>query len=750
MAVTTEINRTAELTTDGAETEFDFGMLIHADSEVQVWYEVAGGDYALLTLGTNYTVSFTEDGGTVTTIGVDSPYAAGKLLIIRHIELTQKTNWLYNDNHSEPQHQDDFDRSSMRDLQIQELLDRAVGFAITSPTTGIEFPEPSAGEYIAWNDAGTALQNRAALTSLDYTDGNFIVGDGTNWIVESGNTARTSLGLGTGDSPTFLGLTIGSTTAHDPTLTFASEGTDGTISWEDVGDYFKISTDVNIDGFLNTENLYLSGAVPSINFGGDNDLVFAANTYDWYIGGNLEYSFSATEFDVQDNNITTSGTLDCGVITQSGTTLALTYHPLTTIGIADNNLLEVDGTPNSGEFARFTANGLEGRTIAEIGAEGVLLADGTVALAGAWSMGSQNLTNVNIDSGTVDGITTLGLANSVDVGNVTMTMNGLTIDGTFTDGTATIVGGVGTFGTVSVARLSMNDRTLSGTSHIYFESPFGFLFDWDEIGALIMGELGFEYRGEINTDFDITLLGTGKFNLTGPAEISSNLKVGGYLTVEDLNFKISKSGGIYILDFDVSDEDSNNFQIKSGEEQHMFFKGDTYETRIGSETHYQNFENDGDTYWVGAGAGLLRGYCYGDHINWTQANAAQNTWYNIADADMASGQLNEVTHDGNGLLTVARAGVYLVGFSVSYEVDSANVHIELGVEIDGAAPAADSPHAHTTSKFSNQEQHNGTPLVPIVLAAGQTIQVAIRTTEVGTPDFIVHNVHLSCAQVGGT
>jgi len=36
-----------------------------------------------------------------------------------------------------------------------------------------------------------------------------------------------------------------------------------------------------------------------------------------------------------------------------------------TIGIADNNLLEVDGSPNSAEYARFTATGLEGRTEAE-------------------------------------------------------------------------------------------------------------------------------------------------------------------------------------------------------------------------------------------------------------------------------------------------------------------------------------------------------------------------------------------------
>lgn len=44
-----------------------------------------------------------------------------------------------------------------------------------------------------------------------------------------------------------------------------------------------------------------------------------------------------------------------------------------------------------------------------------LLADGTRTLAGAWDMGSQNLTNVDIDSGTLDGITTLQMP-SGDIG----------------------------------------------------------------------------------------------------------------------------------------------------------------------------------------------------------------------------------------------------------------------------------------------------------------------------------------------
>ncbi len=84
------------------------------------------------------------------------------------------------------------------------------------------------GEVIesAWADALEAkigIDSSAVATSLDYlikntssklgkiaslavTDSNFIVGNGTNWVAESGATARTSLGLGTGDSPTFAGV----------------------------------------------------------------------------------------------------------------------------------------------------------------------------------------------------------------------------------------------------------------------------------------------------------------------------------------------------------------------------------------------------------------------------------------------------------------------------------------------------------------------------------------------------------------
>ena len=44
------------------------------------------------------------------------------------------------------------------------------------------------------------------ISQLAVTDGNIIVGNGTTWVAESGATARTSLGLGTGDTVDFTAL----------------------------------------------------------------------------------------------------------------------------------------------------------------------------------------------------------------------------------------------------------------------------------------------------------------------------------------------------------------------------------------------------------------------------------------------------------------------------------------------------------------------------------------------------------------
>lgn len=245
MAVTTENNRTDELITDGVVEEFDFSMLIFDKSEVEVYYKPDDGRYNSLLLDTNYGVTFTEDGGTVSTNGYSAPLAAGKLLIIRHLELTQQTNWLYNDNHTEQTHQDDFDRAVMRDLQIQGELNRCPKFPIHSSTKDITFPEPQVGYLIGWNSAGDNLTNisppaaagaiTAILNDLDDViiaapiNGDLLRYNGTEWtndlagavtytsITIAGNTLDTNewsnldgvdQSLASGDAVVFDDITI--------------------------------------------------------------------------------------------------------------------------------------------------------------------------------------------------------------------------------------------------------------------------------------------------------------------------------------------------------------------------------------------------------------------------------------------------------------------------------------------------------------------------------------------------------------
>lgn len=62
----------------------------------------------------------------------------------------------------------------------------------------------------------------SSIAALTPTDNNVIVGNGTTWVAESGATLRTSIGLGTSDSPQFTGIELGN--ASDTTLTRASAG----------------------------------------------------------------------------------------------------------------------------------------------------------------------------------------------------------------------------------------------------------------------------------------------------------------------------------------------------------------------------------------------------------------------------------------------------------------------------------------------------------------------------------------------
>lgn len=62
----------------------------------------------------------------------------------------------------------------------------------------------------------------SAIAALTPTDSGFIVGDGSTWVLETGATLRTSIGLGTLNSPQFLALNVGA--ASDTPFTRVSAG----------------------------------------------------------------------------------------------------------------------------------------------------------------------------------------------------------------------------------------------------------------------------------------------------------------------------------------------------------------------------------------------------------------------------------------------------------------------------------------------------------------------------------------------
>ena len=164
-------------------------------------------------------------------------------------------------------------------------------------------------------------------------------------------------------------------------------------------------------------------------------------------------------------------------------------------------------------------------------------------------------------------------------------------------------------------------------------------------------------------------------------------------------------------------------------------------------TNYASFAADGELNFVGT-AGLPYGSCSMYHGNWTQV-AVQNTWYNVVDANMIDGLLNSVTHDGNGKLTVTKAGIYKVDVSLDLEASAANKHIEIGFEVSGSGSAQTEGIVCAETKFANEEHQMSTTAL-LDLAANATIELCVRTVDTGTPTLEVDCVNLNCVHIGGT
>jgi hypothetical protein len=142
------------------------------------------------------------------------------------------------------------------------------------------------------------------------------------------------------------------------------------------------------------------------------------------------------------------------------------------------------------------------------------------------------------------------------------------------------------------------------------------------------------------------------------------------------------------------------------------------------------------------------GSCYGNEIGWSQAAAVQNTWYEISDASMADGQLNGVAHDGNGKLTVTAAGIYHCVYNISGETSTGvNTHIQCTFSVSGTESNEGMNHVEVFG--ANAQVALGGNAI-LNLAASDTLEVSIRTTDATTPNLAVDHLNISCVQVGSS
>ena len=98
-----------------------------------------------------------------------------------------------------------------------------------------------------------AITDNDTLGALTATDGGFVVGDGTNFVIETGSTARDSIGLGTSGHIQFHCLGVGQAASTnngqiDATTVYAD------TFGKDSGDYLAWTTDTHLDFYVNGSN----------------------------------------------------------------------------------------------------------------------------------------------------------------------------------------------------------------------------------------------------------------------------------------------------------------------------------------------------------------------------------------------------------------------------------------------------------------------------------------------------------------
>jgi len=245
---------------DGATVAFPTIFAFELDADVTVIHLAANGTETTWVKGTQYTLAgaATSAQGTVTakTSPTDYTPANGTTLTIKR-DPAQKQETALKLGGGLPS--DDIEKMVDRAVQmtqaLQESVDRAITFAETSETTGVNLPEPGASKFIRWNSAADDLENADLATGVIGVP--VTIGEGgTNAITEK--AARLSLDFVKGGDLTCANaLTLGA----DGNYFDIGTGVDTVTSiatWN-IGDVARFHCDVAILWTHHSTNLVMPG-----------------------------------------------------------------------------------------------------------------------------------------------------------------------------------------------------------------------------------------------------------------------------------------------------------------------------------------------------------------------------------------------------------------------------------------------------------------------------------------------------------
>ncbi len=146
--------------------EFSFEFQLLDEEFLEVYLRDNSTDVETLLEASVYSVTFTDDGGTVTYPLSGSPISSSNSIIIkRTVPYTQETE-ISNQGGFQPNViEEQLDRIVM---QIQQLADDVVrSVKMKTGITGFQVPPPTADLYLAWSGDATQLVNKAIATLGD-------------------------------------------------------------------------------------------------------------------------------------------------------------------------------------------------------------------------------------------------------------------------------------------------------------------------------------------------------------------------------------------------------------------------------------------------------------------------------------------------------------------------------------------------------------------------------------------------------